>query len=255
MRLTSRTRNLLIAVTSSAALGAAMIAPSGALAVETCMGYTANIVGTAGNDVVYGNPASVDVVSLLGGNDAYIEDSSNDIVCLGAGDDQLTSSIGSVSGNDTVQGGPGNDVIAGFAGSDTLIGGDGDDQVFGNDGNDTLNGEAGNDYLVGGLGSDSVNGNGGLYDQLLRRVRLHGLRGHRAPADAHDAIEGRVHAGPQGARARREAQQLTTRWNPLWDSPPEDPSSARRPTSRPRTCTWRTPGQASRSRSRCSSMA
>lgn len=164
MRLTTRTRNLLIAVSSSAALGAAMIAPSGALAAETCMGYTATIVGTAGNDTVYGNPSATDVVSLLGGNDTYIEDSSNDVVCLGAGDDQLVNSIGTISGNDTVQGGPGNDVIAGFAGSDTLIGGDGDDQLFGNDGNDTLQGEAGNDYLVGGLGSDSVTGNGGLAD-------------------------------------------------------------------------------------------
>jgi Ca2+-binding RTX toxin-like protein len=165
MKLSTRTRRLLVAVTGSAALGAALIAPSGALAVETCMGYTATIVGTAGNDTVYGNPYATDVVSLLGGNDAYIEDSSNDVVCLGTGDDQLTSSIGSFSGNDAVQGGPGNDVIAGFSGSDTLIGGDGDDQLFGNDGNDTLNGEAGDDYLVGGLGSDAVNGNGGLFDQ------------------------------------------------------------------------------------------
>jgi Ca2+-binding RTX toxin-like protein len=174
MRLTARTRNLLVAVTSSAALGAAMIAPSGALAVETCMGYTATIVGTAGNDSLSGNPAAVDVVSLLGGNDTYTEDSSNDIVCLGAGDDQLTSSIGLASGNDTVQGGPGNDVIAGFAGSDTLIGGDGDDQIFGNDGNDTLNGEAGNDYLVGGLGTDSVTGNGGLNDQCYGELNFMG---------------------------------------------------------------------------------
>lgn len=164
MTLTTRTRNLLIALAGSAALGTAMIAPSGALAVETCMGYTATIVGTAGNDTVYGNPSATDVVSLLGGNDYYVEDSSNDIVCLGAGDDQLQSSIGSASGNDAVQGGPGNDIIAGFSGADTLIGGDGDDQLFGNDGNDVLQGEAGNDYLVGGLGSDSVTGNGGLYD-------------------------------------------------------------------------------------------
>lgn len=174
MRLTARTRTLLIAVTSSALLGTAMLAPSGALAVETCMGYTATIVGTAGNDNVTGNPASTDVVSLLGGNDTYTEDSSNDIVCLGAGDDQLVNSIGLTSGNDTVQGGPGNDVIAGFAGADTLIGGDGDDQLFGNDGNDSLQGEAGDDYLVGGLGTDTVIGHGGMFDQCYGELNFMG---------------------------------------------------------------------------------
>jgi Ca2+-binding RTX toxin-like protein len=174
MQRTARTRRLLVAVTGTAALGVALVAPSGALAAETCMGYTATIVGTAGNDTVYGNPSATDVVSLLGGNDSYIEDSSNDIVCLGAGDDQLQASIGSFSGNDTVQGGPGNDVIAGFSGSDTLIGGDGDDQLFGNDGNDTINGEGGNDYIVGGLGSDNVSGNGGLYDQCFGEFNFMG---------------------------------------------------------------------------------
>jgi Ca2+-binding RTX toxin-like protein len=172
MKLT--TRKLLVAVTSSAALGAALIAPSGALAVETCMGYTATIVGTAGNDTVYGNPSATDVVSLLGGNDVYVDDSSNDVVCLGSGDDQLTSSIGFSSGNDTVQGGPGNDVIAGFTGTDTLVGGDGDDQLFGNDGNDTLQGEAGNDYLVGGPGTDTVIGHGGLMDSCYGELNFMG---------------------------------------------------------------------------------
>jgi Ca2+-binding RTX toxin-like protein len=162
MKRTART--LLIALTSSALLGTALIAPSGALAVETCMGYTATIVGTAGNDVVSGNPYGTDVVSLLGGNDSYTDDSSNDIVCLGSGDDRLQGSFGSVSGDDSVQGGPGNDVIYGFSGADNLIGGDGDDTIYGLDGNDTLSGEAGNDYLVGGAGLDSVTGNGGLSD-------------------------------------------------------------------------------------------
>ena len=173
MRLTTRTRNLLVAITSTAALAAALIAPSGALAVETCMGYTANIVGTPGNDFVFSNPAATDVVSLLGGNDTYVEDSSNDIVCLGSGDDRLQSSSGT-SGNDTVQGGPGNDVIYGFAGNDTLIGGDGDDTLYGLDGDDVLQGEAGNDYVAGDAGYDNVSGNGGLFDSCYGELNFMG---------------------------------------------------------------------------------
>ena len=173
MRLTTRTRNLLIAVTGSAALGAAMIAPSGALAVETCMGYTATIVGTTGNDTVYGNPSATDVVSLLGGNDYYVEDSSNDIVCLGTGDDQLRARSARVRQRHR----PGRARQRrhrGLLGRGTLIGGDGDDQLFGNDGNDVLQGEAGNDYLVGGLGSDSVTGNGGLFDSCYGEFGFRG---------------------------------------------------------------------------------
>ena len=160
----SRMRNRVIAVAGSALLSVCIFAPSGAMAAVDCMGYQATIVGTAGNDTLYGNPSARDVVALLDGNDSYTEDGSNDIICLGAGDDQLVTSNGIVSGNDIVQGGPGNDVIAGFAGADQLIGGDGNDQLFGNDGDDVLSGEGGNDYLVGGPGYDNVSGNGGLSD-------------------------------------------------------------------------------------------
>ncbi|HEX8156927.1 MAG TPA: hypothetical protein VF526_06030 [Solirubrobacteraceae bacterium] len=167
-------RNRLVVAVGTALLGVCVLAPSGAMAAVDCMGMPATIVGTPGNDSLYGNPSQRDVVALLEGNDTYTEDASNDIICLGAGDDQLVNSIGTSSGNDIVQGGPGNDVIAGFAGADTLIGGDGNDTLFGNDGDDVLQGDAGNDYLIGGLGFDSVSGNGGLNDSCYGEIGFMG---------------------------------------------------------------------------------
>jgi Ca2+-binding RTX toxin-like protein len=82
--------------------------------------YAGWIIGTAGNDALYGDatPGRADV--MLGGN-----------------------------GNDTIKGYNGNDIIEGGAGADSLYGGVGNDILHGGSGNDTLTGEAGADTLLG----------------------------------------------------------------------------------------------------------
>jgi hypothetical protein len=95
----------------------------------TCDGLTPTIVGTSGNDNMFGTP----------GND----------VIVGGG------------GNDSISGLRGNDVICGGAGNDRLIGGDGDDRLFGEAGSDQLFGGPGNDTLNGGLNADQCFGEAG----------------------------------------------------------------------------------------------
>ncbi|MFT3972949.1 MAG: calcium-binding protein [Amaricoccus sp.] len=82
----------------------------------------ANILGTAGGDVLKGT-ASGDTIHGLGGND-------------------------------TISGVGGNDVLFGDAGNDGLIGGTGNDALFGGLGADTLLGGFGNDTMSGGAGND-----------------------------------------------------------------------------------------------------
>jgi hypothetical protein len=93
-------------------------------AAVKCGGFTATIVGTAGDDTLNGT-SGPDVISGLGGND-------------------------------TINGLDGNDLICGGPGGDTLNGGNGDDSLFGKRGNDTLNGGDGNDTLKGGKGRNDI---------------------------------------------------------------------------------------------------
>jgi hypothetical protein len=71
------------------------------------------------------------------------------------------------NGNDTLNGGAGDDTLFGGNGNDTLNGGAGDDTLFGGNGNDTLNGGAGNDTLDGGRGDDTVVGGKGADKAFL----------------------------------------------------------------------------------------
>ena len=90
-----------------------------------------NIVGTAGNDTLFGG-AGADTVAGGAGNDFLI------------GED----------GGDQLRGESGDDILFGRAGNDMLQGGDGLDSFFGEDGNDTLIGGAGIDNMLGGPGAD-----------------------------------------------------------------------------------------------------
>jgi len=98
----------------------------GVALVVSCGGKLATRVGTPLADNITGT-AGPDVMNLLGGND-------------------------------TANGGDGNDLICGGAGNDTLNGGNGRDRLLGQGGNDILNGDAGNDRLKGGPGKDTMNG-------------------------------------------------------------------------------------------------
>ncbi|MBI1418535.1 MAG: hypothetical protein GC146_15065 [Limimaricola sp.] len=70
-----------------------------------------------------------------------------------------------VDGNDSIDGGAGNDLIYGDGGNDTIDGGADNDTLYGGDGNDSLSGGTGNDTLFGGAGADTIAGNAG--DNML----------------------------------------------------------------------------------------
>ena len=82
-----------------------------------------------------------------------------------------------VSGNDTLFGGPGDDIIHGQRGDDTISGGDDDDELLGELGDDQMQGDAGNDILLADVGYISrdfaadgtprVNENGSWHRDIL----------------------------------------------------------------------------------------
>jgi hypothetical protein len=74
--------------------------------------------------------------------------------------DNSPSTVTGGAGDDTLNGGAGDDTVTGGGGNDTLNGGAGNDTVTGGGGNDTLNGGAGNDTVNGG-GNNTVTGGGG----------------------------------------------------------------------------------------------
>jgi len=93
------------------------------------------------------------------GDDTLQGGGGNDILWAGAGHDQLQGDSGNdelygEAGNDTLSGGDGNDHMVGGAGNDVLMGGTGDDSLFGAEGDDILTGGAGDDDLEGGEGND-----------------------------------------------------------------------------------------------------
>jgi Ca2+-binding RTX toxin-like protein len=90
------------------------------------------LIGTEGNDNLYGNSAN-NTLKGLGGNDL----------------------LRGVAGNDTLDGGVGNDNLDGGDGDDSLLGGAGNDILRGGYGNNTLDGGTGNDRYNGGRGADT----------------------------------------------------------------------------------------------------
>ena len=110
-------------------------------------------------------------ISMYTDGDFIHGDSGDDTLNGGAGDDKIYG----VEGDDTIDGGAGDDNIRGGDGDDTLYGGAGDDELgagagddilYGGDGDDYLDDSAGNDKLYGGAGDDrlySWDGNDHLY--------------------------------------------------------------------------------------------
>ena len=96
-----------------------------AVALVTCAGKTATIVGTPGRDRLIGT-SGPDVIAGLGGNDLIDGRGGNDVLCGGPG-------------GDTIKGGPGDDrLVSGlpaanngdhFGPADELEGGRGDDKL------------------------------------------------------------------------------------------------------------------------------
>jgi hypothetical protein len=86
-------------------------------------------------------------VEALGGDDQVL------IYQKSAGIDIPVTLLGG-PGNDTLQGGAGDDLLVGGAGNDYLEGGTGNDTLLGGEGRDRLHGCAGDDHLRGGPGRD-----------------------------------------------------------------------------------------------------
>jgi uncharacterized repeat protein (TIGR01451 family) len=128
-----------------------------AATAPSCAAKPATVIGTPGNDILYGTKKA-DVILALGGNDQVYAGAGNDQICAGAG-------------NDIVLGGPGNDTTRGGGGADRLLGGGGDDVLRGQRGRDVLRGRSGNDLLAGGRGIDSCRGGPGR--DLLRSCERH----------------------------------------------------------------------------------
>ncbi|TIM81185.1 calcium-binding protein, partial [Mesorhizobium sp.] len=74
------------------------------------------------------------------------------------------------AGNDTLNGGIGNDILVGGAGDDALTGGAGNDRLDGGAGDDALTGGAGNDLYYVDSGLDRVIEAGGGTDSVYARV-------------------------------------------------------------------------------------
>lgn len=111
----------------------------------TCLGRSATIVGTRGDDRIDGTPQD-DVIVGRGGRDVIFAAAGDDLVC---GDD----------GSDVIDAGAGDDRASGATGPDFITGVDGDDEIRGGSGEDVLNfgdEENGDDVVIGGEGDDDL---------------------------------------------------------------------------------------------------
>ncbi|MDK3018340.1 M10 family metallopeptidase C-terminal domain-containing protein [Pseudodonghicola flavimaris] len=112
-----------------------------------------NIIGGAGDEVIYGNDAD-NIIDGGAGNDTIHGEGGNDTLFGGLGDDVLS-------------GGNGNDFLEGGAGADIMTGGAGDDIfLYRNGGADLAAGET----VTGGSGTDRVQLEGGGYFDFRRDV-------------------------------------------------------------------------------------
>jgi Ca2+-binding RTX toxin-like protein len=107
------------------------------------------VMGTAGDDTLFGNNGNNNI-SGLSGNDQLVGYDGNDSLSGDAGNDSIWGDIG----NDIIDGGDGLDQLQGGDGADSIAGGSGNDNIWGDAGNDTIAGGVGIDYLVGGDSAD-----------------------------------------------------------------------------------------------------
>ncbi len=96
----------------------------------------APLTGTDGQDIILGGGLD-NVIDGLGGADLISADLAAGLL---------------ISGDDTINGGAGQDIIAGNGGDDVINGGTQDDIILGGFGNDEANGDAGNDVITGDVG-------------------------------------------------------------------------------------------------------
>jgi Ca2+-binding RTX toxin-like protein len=109
------------------------------------------------------DPGGVTVVGAEGEDNSIILGVGNNSL-LGPGDDTL---IGS-SGNDTIDGGGGNNYLRGGDGNDSIVGGAGFNNVNGNKGEDTIIGKSlVGDWLLGGQGNDLIDASASTGNNII----------------------------------------------------------------------------------------
>src|SRR3990167_4692145 len=136
--------------------------------------YTINVTSATGitainASVLSGNNAltadissysnSAVIVTGGSGNDTVTENSQNNTVTLGAGDDVIQSTIANYGASDKFIGGAGADNIIGTAGSDIIDGGAGIDVINAGAGNDVILFDAtdmSSSSISGGIGDDTL---------------------------------------------------------------------------------------------------
>jgi len=120
--------------------------------------------GRGGNDQIsIADNTGLPAIILGGrGNDTIQGGDGDDNIDGGRGNDNILGN----QGDDVINGGRGIDHIDAGEGSDTCAGGRGNDSLDGGDGKDTLHGDAGNDEIQGGKSQDECMGDAGD-DQIL----------------------------------------------------------------------------------------
>ncbi|QSV56496.1 MAG: calcium-binding protein [Dolichospermum sp. UKL201] len=130
-----------------------------------------NLIGTAGNDTIYGSTADNDLRGGAG-NDSLYGGDGNDYLDGGFGFDTINGGTGVDTTSYAFYGGPINANLAtgvvSFPGNSTLtdtlisienlIGTAGNDTIYGSTADNDLRGGAGNDLLTGGIGKDTLTG-------------------------------------------------------------------------------------------------
>ncbi len=105
----------------------------------------------ADGDVINGATLTEDItVTFTGAEEGTFSGAS------GSSDFSQIEGVITGSGDDTINGGTGDDTVATGAGNDVAFGGAGNDFIATGSGNDTLDGGAGNDILLAGEGDDTL---------------------------------------------------------------------------------------------------
>ncbi|PYG29942.1 calcium-binding protein [Pelagimonas varians] len=120
------------------------------------------ITGTPGPDNIVGDDDN-NIIYALAGDDTVEGGLGDDRAFLSDGDDIYRSTADDASdGDDMIAGELGDDIVYGGGGDDSIWGGDGNDLLYGSAGNDKMGGDAGNDTIFGGADNDTVWGGTGL---------------------------------------------------------------------------------------------